>query len=119
VSALCDAANVMAGDVPQDTILPAFGIKHISTVSTARQDAQASFDLVTSRVQVTAKANDYPAIEQLLRAAGKACRYHRGTLAGFAVASVVRDAEGPDLENGDAGIYSRSVDFKVTFEDPM
>lgn len=114
VITLVPATKIVAGVVPQATALPAISIMHISTVDLAAIDAQADFALVTSRVQVTVMAKDYPAIKALIDVVRKACNYQRGTIAGVGVASIVRDTVGPDFVNDDATIYYQTIDFKVT-----
>lgn len=118
VLSLCSAANIMAGDLPAGIALPGLSIKEVSTVDQARIDANSSFSLVTTRVQVTAVAKDYPSVKSLVRAARLACNYQRGDIAGIAVVRIVRDTVGPDLSNDEATIYLQSIDFKVTFEEP-
>jgi hypothetical protein len=118
VVAICPATDIVAGVVAQGADLPAISIMHISTVPFAAMDAQAEFNLVTSRVQVTAMAKDYPTVKTLLGAVRMACNYRRGLLAGVQVVSVVRDTVGPDLADDDATIHFQSMDFKVTFHEP-
>lgn len=118
VTAISPADRTMAGTIRQGTELPALSIVHISTVPIGAIDAQAEYNLVTSRIQVTAMAKDYPDVKTLLGAVRKACNYERGSLAGIEVASIVRDTVGPDQENPDAGICMQTMDFKVTFHEP-
>lgn len=115
--ALVPATKIVAGVVPQATVLPAISIMHISTVEMAAIDAQADFALATSRVQVTAMAKDYPTIKTLIGVVRKACNYQRGTIAGVSVVSIVRDTVGPDFTNDDATIYYQTIDFKVTYHE--
>jgi hypothetical protein len=117
VIAICPAAKIGAGFVPQDTAMPALLVQHIGTVPIARIDAQAEYGLVTSRIQVTAMAGDYPGVKALLAVVRKACNYERGTIATVSVVSVLRDTVGPDLTNDDASIYYQSMDFKVTYHE--
>lgn len=117
VTAISPADRIMAGTIKQGTELPALSIVHISTVPIGAIDAQAEYSLVTSRVQVTGMAKDYPGVKTLLRAVRKACNYESGILAGIEVTSIVRDTVGPDQENPDAGICMQTMDFKVTFHE--
>lgn len=118
VTALVPADKIVAGVIRQGTALPALGVSHISTVPISAMDAQAAFNLVTSRVQVTGMAKSYPEVKALLAAVRKACNYAHGIYAGVAVVSVVRDIVGPDMSDGDAGIEMQTIDFKVTFHEP-
>lgn len=117
VLALVPAVRIMAGTVPEGTVLPAIGITEVSGVPVSAIDAQAEFALVASRVQVTLMTKDYPSIKPLMDAVRKACNFARGTIAGVDVASVVRDTVGPDLSDDVAKIYFQSVDFKVTYHE--
>lgn len=117
VIAICPAAKIVAGIVPQATALPALSILHVVTTNISHIDAQAEFALVTSRVQVTAMASDYPGVQSLIAAVRKACNYQRGTLAGANVASVVRDTVGPYFASDDAKIHYQTIDFKVTYHE--
>lgn len=117
VIAICPATKIVAGIVPQATAMPALSILHVGTADISRIDAQAEFALVTSRVQVTVMAGDYPGVKALLMAVRKACNYQRGTLAGVSVVSIVRDTVGPDFTNDDASIYYQTIDFKITYHE--
>jgi hypothetical protein len=118
VTAIVASAKIVAGVVPQATVLPAISITHISAVELAAIDAQADYALVTSRVQVTVMAKDYPAVKAIIGAVRKACNYQRGTIAGVSVVSIVRDTVGPDFANDDATIYYQTIDFKITYHEP-
>lgn len=118
ITAICPAARIISGVVPQGTAMPAISLLHVSTVPFARMDAQAEFNIVTSRVQVTIMASSYPGVKPLLDAVRKACNYQRGVLAGVDVVSIVRDTVGPDFSNDEASIYYQTIDFKVTFHEP-
>jgi len=118
VLALCPAARIVAGVIPQGSALPAISVMRISHYSAARIDAQAPTGLATSRVQVSVLTKDYAVADALVIAARKACNFQRGSLGGVAVISVVRDVEGPDMENDDARIQYRTIDFMVTYHEP-
>lgn len=118
VTALCPAARIMAGTVPQNLALPALSITEVSLVPISRIDAQADHNLVVSRVQVTVMAESYPAVKPLLDAARKACNYERGTIAGVGIVSIVRESVGPDFSNDGATVHFQSLDFKVTYLEP-
>jgi hypothetical protein len=59
VLTLVDAKNIVFGDVPQGTILPAIGIKEISRVELGTVSLSQAAVLVRARVQVTALAKSY------------------------------------------------------------
>jgi len=115
--ALLPAARVVAGVLPQGTLLPAVAITEVSTTETGRIDAQASTTLAEGLVQVTVVAASYPAQKQLLDAVRRACNYERGSIAGIPVVSVRRSANGPDFNDPESGFYMQSVDFRVTYHE--
>jgi hypothetical protein len=109
--------SIAAGDVEADAKLPAIGITEVSLVGIGAIDAQAEHSLVTSRVQVTVVAKDYPATQSVIGLVRRACNFHRGQIGGVDVVSVVRDTVGPDLTDA-AGNPVKSIDFKVTYHEP-
>jgi hypothetical protein len=118
VVALVPAAQIVSGVAPQGIALPAMSITEVSSVPVSAIDAQAEFSLVTSRVQVTLMAKDYPSIKTVMEMARKACNFARGTIAGVSVVSVVRDTVGPDFSDDAVPIHFQSIDFKVTYHEP-
>ncbi len=118
LTALCPASNIMVGVVPQKVGLPSISIEHISTTPISHIDAQADYNLVTSRVQVTVLAAEYMEGEAVLAAVRKACNYQRGTLAGLGVVNILRDLVGPDVSDEKSDICFKSIDFMVTFNEP-
>jgi hypothetical protein len=108
--------RVYAGVVPQGALPPAIGITEVSNVQVGAFDAQAEFSLVTSRVQVTAMAKDYPSIKSMLDVIRRACNFQRGQIAMVDVVSITRDTVGPDIED-DTGMHFQSIDFKVTYQE--
>lgn len=117
VTARVHADSIVAGDVPAKASLPALGIMEISSVPVGAFDAHAEYSVVTSRVQVTAMAKEYPDVKALIDLVRRACNFQRGPIAGVSVISVVRDTVGPDLEDL-AGNHIQSIDFKVTYHEP-
>lgn len=118
VTAICPAGRIMAGVIPQDIALPALSITEVSQVPISRIDAQASHNLVVSRVQVTVMAESYPQVKPLLDAARKACNYQRGIIADVDIVSIVRESVGPDFSNDAASVHFQSIDFKITYHEP-
>jgi hypothetical protein len=118
VVALLPLERVVAGTVPQESELPAIGIREIgrnefSTVARAENRV-----LVRSRVQVTVYAKSYPEQKAVLLAAKLGPGVHTGVVAGVTVRSVVRGVVGPDLSEEDAGIFEQSRDFFVSYIEP-
>ena len=108
------ATNIMAGKIPQGTVLPAISVMHVSTVrrNTVTKEAQV---LCTSRVQVTVMAKTYPSQKALLRLVREALPRTRGTVNGVEVDDILPDIEGPDFgDDTDASICMQSQDFIVT-----
>jgi hypothetical protein len=118
LTALVPAERIMAGTLPEGVVLPAIGLTEVSVVPVSALDAQAEFSLVTSRVQVTIMAKDYPGTKPVLEATRKACNFARGQIAGTDVASVLRDTVGPDFSDDAAGIHFKTLDFKITYHEP-
>lgn len=109
--------RIAAGDVEADASLPAIAITEVSLVGIGAIDAHAEYLLVTSRVQVTVVAKEYPEAQALIGLVRRACNFQRGQIGGVDVVSVVRDTVGPDLTDA-AGNPVKSIDFKVTYHEP-
>jgi hypothetical protein len=112
------ADRIWPAQVPQGTAYPALVITHISTVPQPTVDAFAEFQLMRSRIQVTALANDYATQKTLLDLVQQACNFQRGIFNGVRVSSTTRDLIGPDLRDDDRSVYVQSVDFIVLFFEP-
>lgn len=106
------------GQLPQNTPLPAVVVEHVSSVELTTIDANAAFGLMQSRVQITVIAKTYPAQKTVLEQVRVACNYQRGVIAGVRVVSVIRTLVGPDQRDDDMQIYTQSIDFQVTFQEP-
>ena len=118
VTAVIGAGNIWPGELPQGTPLPALGVSHISTTELPTLDASALFGLLESRIEVTVLAKDYATVKSLLTLVRKACNYQRGSIAGLAVASIRRDLVGADARDSDLQVFSQTLDFIVTWQDP-
>jgi len=105
--------------VPEGS-LPAIGIREISGIELDTV-ARAGNSLVTARVQVTVYATSYPQQKAILRAAKLGGGAFTGTIAGYAVRSVLRDMVGPDLGDATAAppTYEQSRDFKIAYIEPI
>jgi hypothetical protein len=111
------AERVFAGAIPMGTVLPAISVMEVSAVEQGTINAQAPTTLVQAMVQVTVATNSYPLQKKLLDLARKACNYQRGQIKGVPVVSVRRLSNGPDFNDPDAGFYTQSVDFAVTYHE--
>ncbi len=117
VLSLLPAVRIIAGVLPQGTLLPAVAITEVSTMEVGHIDAQAPTTLAEGRVQVTVITASYPAQKALLDAVRRACNYERGSIAGVPVVSVRRSANGPDFNDPESGFYMQSVDFRVIYHE--
>lgn len=119
VLAVVPIAQIMEGDLPLDTPMPAIGIKQISSVPYNLIKTDTSPKLHTDRVQVTAFRGaspgdaGYPGLKSLLALVLAACPSQRGSVNGINVDSIVPDSEGPDLPIDELSIFTRSRDFIV------
>lgn len=106
------------GQLPQGTALPACVVEHVVTNELTTIDANAAFGLMRTRIQVTVLAKDYPTQKAVLEQVRIACNYQRGLIASVRVVSVLRDNVGPDLRDDDMQVYTQSIDFQVTYQEP-
>ena len=117
LTALVPATKIMAGTVPQN-VLPAVGIREISSSEMATASGAQASVMVTARIQVTVYAATYPTMRAVLNAAKLGPGYHTGLIAGVDVRSVSRDFVGPDLSDISIPIYEQSRDFRVVYIAP-
>ena len=106
------------GQLAQGVALPAVVVEHVSSVELTTIDANAAFGLVQSRIEVTAIAKTYAEVKAVLEQVRVACNYQRGLINGVRVVSVIRDSVGPDQRDDDMQIFTQSIDFQVTFQEP-
>jgi hypothetical protein len=104
---------------PQDCVFPAVGYRHISTTPQPTIDASAPYNLVSSRVEVAVMAQDYPTQKSLIGPVRRACEFQRGTIAGVPVVAVLWDADGVDFRDDAQQLYVQTVDFMITFREPI
>lgn len=116
VVAVVPATKIMAGDIPQGTVLPAIAVSHVSTL---RRHAVAgtATEFCAARVQVTVMAATYPQVKSILTLVRAALPRSRGTVNGVAVDSILSDIEGPDFKDDETGAYMQSNDFIVKFNE--
>lgn len=110
--------SICMGDVPQGWQMPAVSCKHISSTERTTAAMNEASTIVSSRIQVSALAKDYPTMKRLLSAIRKACKNKSGVIDGITVFSVVIASLGPDVSDSTVGIFERSVDFRVTYAEP-
>ena len=115
VLAVVPASKIMAGVIPIDTVLPAIGISHISTVERNTVAMDAAQVMATERVQVTVEAKSYADQKSILELVRKAGPNTHGTVNGIAVDSILPEIAGPDLRDDDLLIFVQSRDFIVKF----
>lgn len=114
--AIVPAARTAAGALPIGSLLPATVVKKISGA-----DVQYLADLgpCRQRVQVSVRAADYETKDRLIPIVKAACAGFTGEIetevGTFAAVAVLSAGEGPDFDDGEAGIYQGSHDFMVTF----
>jgi hypothetical protein len=109
------ASKIMAGVIPINTVLPAIGISHISTVERKTVAMNNAEVMATERVQVTVEAKSYADQKSILELVRKACPNTHGTVNGIAVDSILPEIAGPDLRDDDLLIFVQSRDFIVKF----
>lgn len=109
--------RIFPGELPQNTVLPAIGVTHISTVEHPTIDASAAYKLVQTRIECTALAKDYASVKALINAIRGACNYAHGAIGGVTVNSIRRDMVGPDMRDSDLTVFGQTVDFIVTWQE--
>lgn len=110
------AARQFSGVIPLGIALPAIGLNHISSVR-HRTVGSGVDPFTTTRVQVTVHADTYPNLRAVLALVRTALPKRPGTVNGCAIDSILIDGEGPDFRNDTAGIYMRSQDVIVRFNE--
>lgn len=119
LTALVPTGRIVAGIIPQNTVLPAVSIHEISSNEIGTVAREGATTTNRSRVQVTVVAKSLGAQKAIIKAAKLGGGTHRGVVAGYNVMSVLPEGVGPDLNNlDDDGIYEQSRDFMVTFVEP-
>lgn len=106
------AANIMGGEIPLGTDLPAIGMEKIDGVERVTVDMQGR-KMVIERVQISVQAKTYSAAKAILELVVAALPLSRGTVNGILVDSILPDIEGPDFSDSIAEIYVQSKDFIV------
>lgn len=105
-------------ELPQNIVLPALVVSHMTTVTLPTIDAAAAYTVAQSRIEVAILTKeDYPTLKSLLKKVRQACEYQYGSIGGIQVISVARDLVGPDARDSDLGVFSQTIDFMVTWQD--
>jgi branched-subunit amino acid transport protein len=97
--------------LPQGTTMPALVYEAIDTMPVMMVNASFGAQLLMSRVQVTALADNAAGVDSVLSAVMSAMNLKSGTVAGKSVVSVVRDMRTGIQKDNDAGIWYASQDF--------
>jgi hypothetical protein len=116
-TAAVPAGNWDFWDLPQGTGLPSLLLTRPSRVEKLFL-ASMRYQMVTERIQATARASSAEERGAILKAVRNACRGKVGTIAGFSGVAVTIAGDGPDFKDDDAAIYIGSVDLRVAFNEP-
>lgn len=113
--AVVPAAKIMAGLIPQGTVLPAIAVSHVSGVWRDEVSQQSGY--CRARVQVTVMASNYPQQKEIMALVRAAVPRRPGTVNGVAVDAILREPDGPDFRDDDAGIFLQAQDFMVGYNE--
>lgn len=114
VVAAVPAARILTGPIlPVGTDMPAILVRKISGDERLTVVMDDTGRMRSERVQVTAYADNYNDVHDVLELVRAACVPQRGSLGGVTVDSVLPAGDGPDLSDPDAGIFEASRDFLV------
>lgn len=115
--ALVPSSRIGAGDLPQDTDLPALSLTSVSKVDRNIPNP-GTYRYVTERVQVTIHAKNYPE-QKAVEAAVRRAAADKVNLAvpGLINVTIHTDGSGPDIMNTQASIYLGSQDFRTTYSE--
>jgi hypothetical protein len=113
--AVVAATKVFSGSVPQGTVLPAISVLHVSGVWGSEVSQQSKH--CRARVQVSVMASSYPQQKAIIKLVRDAVPRTRGAINGVAVESILREPDGPDFRNDEAGIFMQTQDFLVSYNE--
>jgi hypothetical protein len=106
--------DIDPGILQQDTAPPAYVVSHISTVAAGHLNVTAgASEALASRVQITAVADTYPQVQDLIEAARAACGNRSGTFDGVTVRNSRIDLVGPDMKTPDDQWFMKTLDVRV------
>lgn len=123
VTAIVPSTRILAGVIPLSHALPAISVSQISSMPINGIRINEPGKMHIERIQVTAifasvavsPTTGYPALRALMKLLLAACPSQRGTVATFAVDSIIPEGEGPDIYNEKSLTYSCSRDFIVRY----
>jgi hypothetical protein len=115
LNAVVPAASVMPGVIPQGTALPAISVMHVSGVWNGEISQQGRN--CRARVQATAMAASYEQLKQIMPLLRAAVPRAGGTINGVSVDCILREPDGPDFVDDDAGLYMQTQDFLVIYNE--
>jgi hypothetical protein len=113
--AVVPVARIQAGRLPINTALPAIAVTTVSARQHNIVAMNAANYIVTDRTQITVMSKNVPEIETILALIRTALPLSRGDINGFSVEAIIPDIEGPDLDDDQNLMKSRSVDFMVKY----
>ncbi len=113
--AVVPSNKIVAGDLPQSTVLPAISIQSISNIEQSKVSDTSSTVLMFARVQVTVHASSLKQQAEVLALVGRAIRGGRRIVAEVQVVDIQRDLIGPDMSDSAAGIFEQTRDFRVKY----
>lgn len=130
LTALVPASRIMAGVLPESTVLPAVAVTTVSRVD-HHPLKKTTMTMVRERVQATVLAASYDSQKEVLRAVRKAVTaiqmpdfwasvpdWYSYLFAPFIHnVAVVTDAAGPDFMLEDANINVGSQDYRVVYNE--
>jgi hypothetical protein len=116
VTALVPAAQIVAGNLPQSTTIPAIALMSVSSVD-RNVPAPGPKRRVTERVQVTVLAASYPSAKAIIRAVRAAAADQMPAIDGLTDVTVHTESAGPDFLDEETGIHMQTQDFRVSFNE--
>lgn len=111
---------VMAGVMPQSTILPAIGVMQVSGMKHQTLSDDERQELESERVQVTIVTKSYPEQKSYVRTVQAACKAIEKMISltdeTVICKSITREFVGPDFYDSETGVFMQSVDFMVKYQ---
>lgn len=124
VVAVIPAAQIMAGDLPLGTPLPAISVTQVSSMPARLIRNSESIKQHTDRVQTSVQfkglqgspaGTGYPGLKAAMQLVLAACPGQRGVINGVTVDSITADIEGPDMYDAVDAVHASSRDFIVKY----
>jgi hypothetical protein len=106
-------ARIYPSRLPQNTAMPAIAYEAVSGMELTPIDAQAGYQIVRTRMQITCMGKNYADVKNTVEAVRMALLYKNGVIGGVRVLSITRDSVGPDTRDDDLALYLQSIDFMV------